>query len=64
MNSQDDGEDAHAYCYDCDWYALPGDHEFKNVMTATEAHTTFERGHTATVGASEEVVTEARKRAE
>jgi len=64
MSEQDDGEDAHAYCYDCDWYALPGDHEFENVMTATEAHTTFERGHTATVGASEEVVTEARKRAE
>lgn len=52
----------HAFCHDCDWYATPEEHEYADVMTAAEAHTTFKYGHTATVGASDETVKMAQDR--
>lgn len=64
MSSHHDTEQSgvFGYCHDCDWFATPDDHEYADVLTAAEAHTTFEHGHTTTVGASEGTVEEAELR--
>jgi hypothetical protein len=59
--SESQSTEAHAICQDCSWFAIP-DHQIMDVSTATEQHTRKE-GHTATVGFSDGVVNEAKKRA-
>jgi hypothetical protein len=55
----------HAYCKDCDWCATPNAHDpYPDVPTAAEKHTRDEQNHTATVGSSDEVIAEARSRAD
>lgn len=55
--------DAHAYCHGCDWYATPTDHDYADVLTAADAHSTF-TGHKTTVGVGRETATEAMARAD
>lgn len=52
----------HAYCNDCQWAATPRSHPTKDVSRAAVRHTQSENGHCASVGRSQEIVAEAKKR--